>query len=564
MKKILIYSFLLFGVFLHAQEEFSNHISKKEIQFLNNYFEAEKYKVLEEYEKSLVLYEKCISIYPEESSPYNEIAKIYFYLQDWSNAEYYINEAILLDSNNKWYYYLLLDIYFVQGNLQSQVIVYTQLINLDKNQFTYYIQKLDLLRQLKQYKQAIKFIKESTKIFGKSIVLIESEIDIHLAQSNFKLAEKTAQKLVEFFPKSSSSYSALARVYLHFSEYEKAISIYKQLLSNDSDNAEALIALYQIYSNKNDLSEQQNYLAKIASNKEIDLDTKKDIFYKLLLENDFTKFTSFQMIVESALKLAPEDPLLNLILGDISTKQQSLDKAIIHYKYALNSTLVKAEYVYNKLLEIFFKQSDYASVISTASEAIEKHPFNPRLFYLKALAYINTNQHPMALETLLKGVDIVIDDPILKSEFYSLLGDVYHTLDNHLMSDESYSLSLEYNSNNTFVLNNYSYYLALREENLNLALEMARHCNALTVDQPNSSFLDTYAWVLYKLKKYKLAKDQILKALEINTNSGTLYDHYGDILYELGDVASAIIQWKRALALDINNKDLKNKIYTNE
>ena len=93
---------------------------------------------------------------------------------------------------------------------------------------------------------------------------------------------------------------------------------------------------------------------------------------------------------------------------------------------------------------------------------------------------------------------------------------------------------------------------------------MAQRCNELTADQPNASFLDTYAWVLYKLKKYQLARDQIVKALELNTNSGTLYDHYGDILYELGDVTNAIIQWKRALALDINNKDLKNKIYTNE
>ena len=120
MKKLLIYSFLLFGAFLNAQEEFSNHISKKEIQFLNNYFEAEKYKVLEEYEKSLVLFEKCISIYPQESSAYNEIAKIYFYLQDWSNAEYYINEALLLDPNNKWYYYLLLDIYFVKATYKTK------------------------------------------------------------------------------------------------------------------------------------------------------------------------------------------------------------------------------------------------------------------------------------------------------------------------------------------------------------------------------------------------------------------------------------------------------------
>ena len=67
---------------------------------------AEKYKVLEDYSESLKFYEKCISINPEESSAYNEIAKIYFSSQEWDNSEYYIKEAIRLDPDKKWYYFL--------------------------------------------------------------------------------------------------------------------------------------------------------------------------------------------------------------------------------------------------------------------------------------------------------------------------------------------------------------------------------------------------------------------------------------------------------------------------
>ena len=142
--------------------------------------------------------------------------------------------------------------------------------------------------------------------------------------------------------------------------------------------------------------------------------------------------------------------------------------------------------------------------------------------------------------------------------------DVYHNLNNNKMSDESYALALEYNHNNTFVLNNYSYYLALRGENLNLALEMTIRCNDLTRDNPNASFLDTYAWVLYKLEKYDLALMQIEKALQLNSNSGVLYDHYGDILYAIGDIKSAIVQWKNALVIDGENKDLEDKIHKYE
>ena len=70
--------------------------------------------------------------------------------------------------------------------------------------------------------------------------------------------------------------------------------------------------------------------------------------------------------------------------------------------------------------------------------------------------------------------------------------------------------------------------------------------------------------VLYKLEKYTLARNQIEKALELNSISGTLYHHYGDILYKLGDIKSAIVQWKKALRIDIDNKDLKDKIHKYE
>ena len=213
-----------------------------------------------------------------------------------------------------------------------------------------------------------------------------------------------------------------------------------------------MVALYRIYSNKKNIKKQQQYLLEIAKNTDINIDTKRDIFYQLLLENDVNEYVSFKAIVQSALKLVPEDPLLNLILGDICSKEQNFEQAIVHYRLSLSSSLVKDEYVYNKLLEIYYKKNNYDAVINTANEAIEKHPFSPRLFYLKGLAHMNKQEYPKALQDLKDGRDLVFDNHNLKSEFYALLGDVYHNLNNNKMSDESYSLALEYNHNNTLFL----------------------------------------------------------------------------------------------------------------
>ena len=62
------------------------------------------------------------------------------------------------------------------------------------------------------------------------------------------------------------------------------------------------------------------------------------------------------------------------------------------------------------------------------------------------------------------------------------------------------------------VLNNYSYYLAERGEKLPVALKWSYEGNKNNPE--NSTFLDTYAWVLFKMERYEEAEKFILGALE--------------------------------------------------
>ena len=88
---------------------------------------------------------------------------------------------------------------------------------------------------------------------------------------------------------------------------------------------------------------------------------------------------------------------------------------------------------------------------------------------------------------------------------------------------------------------------------------MSFRCNELEVD--NGTYQDTYAWVLYQLKEYELAKKWLLKALLNGSDKSTVVvEHYGDILYKLGEVDEAIYQWKKAKELGDASKFLNQKI----
>ena len=168
-------------------------------------------------------------------------------------------------------------------------------------------------------------------------------------------------------------------------------------------------------------------------------------------------------------------------------------------------------------------------------------------YYYQGVAFSNKKEHESSINTLIKGKEFIFDNEPLVSDFYSLIGNAYHELNNHPLSDEAYEKALQHNPNNTYVLNNYSYYLSIREEKLFLAKDMIVKCIELTVNEPNPSFIDTYAWILYKLGEYSLARIEIEKAIELEQNSSVILDHYGDILRALGFVSEAKLQWKKPI-----------------
>ena len=64
-----------------------------------------------------------------------------------------------------------------------------------------------------------------------------------------------------------------------------------------------------------------------------------------------------------------------------------------------------------------------------------------------------------------------------------------------------------------------------------------------------------------KYDRYFSAEIWIKKALlNGSEKSPVVIEHYGDILFKLGKIEEALIQWQKAMALDLENKNLQKKI----
>lgn len=123
--------------------------------------------------------------------------------------------------------------------------------------------------------------------------------------------------------------------------------------------------------------------------------------------------------------------------------------------------------------------------------------------------------------------------------------------------EKLYDQAFKYYPDNVLLLNNYAYFLSERGIKLKEALEMSR--KTVEKEPENSSYLDTYGWIYYKLKDYKNAKKYIEQAVKIGSNA-VLLEHLGDVYEGMDDIEHAIRYWNESLKLDPDNKDVRNKL----
>jgi len=158
---------------------------------------------------------------------------------------------------------------------------------------------------------------------------------------------------------------------------------------------------------------------------------------------------------------------------------------------------------------------------------------------------------------LLSGLKYVDSTEITELQFYTFLGETYNALNDFKNSDLFFEKALTIDRQNIFLLNNYSYYLAQREERLDLALEYSRKCVEI---QPNNyKYLDTYGWVLFKSKRYdesKVVLDGVMR--KGGYESEEILVHYILLLIQLNLMDDALKNYQALKKLGKDNQQIRS------
>jgi tetratricopeptide (TPR) repeat protein len=519
---------------------------KQRVDFERLFFDANKEKMLGNYDLAETLFSQALKIDPNSSAAMYELANIYSFQNNKNQALYFSKKAVAADPKNIWYQ--LLYAQCLKENKQPDEVakVLEKLVKDNPDRIDMYYELASAYLFVNKLNDAVKTYNKIEERIGVSEEVSMQKLKIHKTQGNFEKSVEEAQKLIKAYPKDPKFYGILGELYQEKGQSEKALAAYNELLKVDPDNAYVHLSLADYYRGQKQNEKAFEEIKIAFRSKELDIDTK----VKILL--------SYYSITETYVELKPDaDELCRILVethpdeakafsiyGDFLSRDKKLEEARIQYRKAI--ALDKEKYaLWNQLLIIESELEDIEALEKESRETMELFPNQPIPYFYNGAANLQLKRYKEAIPPLLEGKEFVFDNPPLLAQFYASLGDAYNQLKKHSSSDSAYDKALEIDPNNIYVLNNYAYYLSLRNTNLEKAEAMSKKCNEL---QPNNnSYEDTYGWILYQMKRYEDAKIWIGKALDHGgRGNGTLLEHYGDILYRLGDKDEALKYWQDA------------------
>jgi tetratricopeptide (TPR) repeat protein len=139
------------------------------------------------------------------------------------------------------------------------------------------------------------------------------------------------------------------------------------------------------------------------------------------------------------------------------------------------------------------------------------------------------------------------------------MGSVFERLGSYKKAAEAFRTVLRLNPEDDAAANYLGYMWAEQGINLDSAKVLLEF--ALKKEPQNGAYLDSYAWIFYKMGDFDNAAFYIKKALEYIKSDPIVFEHWGDILSKKAEYTMAIDAFEKSIDLGAENKSLiKQKI----
>ncbi|CAM3587375.1 tetratricopeptide repeat protein [Pontibacter korlensis] len=507
------------------------------------FLDGMKYFMLEDYQQALQLFQKAYTVTPNNAALNYKIGETYLHLREPKSAMPFALAAVNLEKTNAYYYLLLTQLYAEQQQYDAAAQAFNDLLRNVPNSNEYLFNLADLYLSQSRYDDALRTYDRIEKEFGEMEQLLVNRQQIYLRQKNVDKAIAEGEKLLKAYPTEMQYFLSQAELYNAARRTDDAIATLNKALRLDPNNPFAHLMLSDLSRQKGEFTESERQVKLAFASAELDIDTKVRILV------DFIRQLPNPQIEEVALELVdltiekhPDEAKAYAVAADLQTIVGRKEVARNNYLKAvkLDDSHFK---IWQQIVLLDAELEEPAAMVKHAEQALELFPNQAVFWFYSGTGHLIEKNYEKAVKALEYGKRLSIGEPELVLQFNMQLGDGYNSLKDYQKSDAAYEAVLAQDANNEHVLNNYSYFLSLRGENLPRAKQMSEQLIKLHPNNP--TYLDTHAWVLYKMGEYTTARKYLEQAVAISDDA-TIVEHYGDVLFKLGKQEEAVSQWQKA------------------
>lgn len=287
----------------------------------------------------------------------------------------------------------------------------------------------------------------------------------------------------------------------------------------------------------------------------------------------------------------PGEAQVHFYYGAYLEEIDSIRDAIEQYRFSVDLDPTQ-EQAWFELVKNLARVENSEEVIQQSALAHHRFPSNHYFSLVGAGALMELERNEEALAVVDSALAIGSDNNTILSHLYTVRADIFHKLGNLDSTLASYNKAIEFNAENLMALNNAAYFMAVGERDLDRAEVYASL--ACGEEPENSTFLDTFAWIMFKKREYCRAKEYIDRTLSAYLNeqasgeedneteaestvptsplefdidrdltkidTADVLEHAGDIYFMNGDHHSAVRFWEAAFRLDPDNELLQRKV----
>ena len=508
------------------------------------------------------LLQRCQELSPEAAETYYFLGEFYADMEQNEQALNAFRRACNLEPTNMTFLERMAYASIQAGAYGEGAEIMEQMYEADKS-------RQDLLETLyllymrqEDYGKAIATLDKLEAVDGPTERTTLAKCRIYIEQDNADAAISEMRQLAEHYPNDPTYRTLYANTLLVADHFDEAYDVLKQVLTEDSGDLRAQQVMRSYYIRQGDEAAADSVNHAILLNPKASIEDKVGQLRQIIIENEQQQGDStvvLNLFNELLTQPNPSADIAEMKAAYMQLKEMPRDSVQQAFAYVLQLSPEQAS-ARLRLVQQAWEDEDDDAVISLCSEARQYNPEEMVFYYYQGMAYYRQEDKDNALEAFRNGINVINEQsiPEIVSDFYAVMGDLLYQKGRQTDAFAAYDSCLVWKEDNIGCLNNYAYYLSLLGERLDEAEQMSYR--TVKAEPENATYLDTYAWILFRQERYAEAKIYIEQALRDSLIDGVVKEHAGDIFALNGDIDKAMELWQQAQANDPDNKLLRRKI----